>query len=173
MRDLDHPSAHTLRDGRVVRIRAMQAQDEAELLQAFARMSSEARYMRLMHVVREPDRERLRATLASFPDAGIGIVATVPASDGLDIAGSAMAIFADDGLGCEFATSVAAAYGGAGLGTLLLQVLITEARRRGRQEMEGYVLSENKPMLALARKLGFSVAYVPGDASVRICKLAL
>ena len=39
--------------------------------------------------------------------------------------------------------------------------------------MEGYVLSENKPMLALARKLGFSVAYVPGDASVRICRLAL
>ncbi|MCG2594296.1 GNAT family N-acetyltransferase [Ramlibacter sp. XY19] len=163
----------TLRDGRVVHLRAMQARDEEELLQAFARMSSEARYMRLMHVVREPDRERLRALLASFPQAGIGIVATVPAADGLDVVGSAMAIYAAGGASCEFATSVSAAYGGAGLGTLLLRVLIDEARQRGCKEMEGYVLSENKAMLALARKLGFSVAYVPGDASVRICRLAL
>ena len=170
---MEQPAVHTLRDGRTVQVRAMQPTDEAELLQAFARMSSEARYMRLMHVVREPDRERLRQVLASFPQAGIGLVATVPAADGLDIAGSAMAMFAPDGSGCEFATSVAAAHGGAGLGTLLLQQLIAEARRRGRREMEGYVLSENKPMLALARKLGFSVAYVPGDASVRICKLPL
>jgi acetyltransferase len=164
-------SDHRLRDGRTVHIRAMRAEDEGELLQAFGRMSHEARYMRLMHVVREPDRERLRKVLASFPREGIGMVATVPADDGLDIAGSAMAMF--EGSNCEFATSVAAAYGGAGLGTLLLQALVEEARSRGLAEMEGYVLSENKPMLALARKLGFRIAHVPGDASVRICKLAL
>jgi hypothetical protein len=107
---------HTLRDGRVVHIRAMRPSDEAELLQAFERMSSEARYMRLMHVVREPNRERLREQLASFP---------------------------------------------------------AEAKRRGVKEMEGYVLSENAPMLRLARKLGFSTKYMPDDAAVRICTLAL
>jgi acetyltransferase len=164
---------HTLRDGRAVHIRAMRPSDEGELLQAFERMSSEARYMRLMHVVREPNRERLREQLASFPDAGIGLVATVPAGDGLDIAGSAMAIFEGEGSSCEFATSVDAAYGGAGLGTLLMTTLIAEAKRRGMQRMEGFVLSENAAMLRLARKLGFSTAYMPDDASVRICRLAL
>jgi acetyltransferase len=165
--------AHTLRDGRVVHIRAMRPSDEAELLQAFERMSSEARYMRLMHVVREPNRERLREQLASFPAEGIGLVATVPASDGLDVAGSAMAIFEDDGARCEFATSVDASYGGAGLGTALMNALIAEAKGRGVKEMEGYVLSENAPMLRLARKLGFSAKYMPDDAAVRICRLAL
>ena len=71
-------TGHTLRDGRAVHLRTMRITDEDELLQGFERMSSEARYMRLMHVVREPDRERLRKLLASFPQAGIGTVATMP-----------------------------------------------------------------------------------------------
>ena len=166
-------STLTLRDGRSVRLRAVAPTDEAELLQAFARMSDAARYMRMMHVVREPDVQRLRAVLASFPERGIGIVATVPAADGIDIVASAIAIFADDGPRCEFAISVAAAFGGDGLGTAVMRALIAEAKRRGIQEMEGYVLSENQPMLRLARSLGFSSAFCPGDASVRICRLAL
>jgi hypothetical protein len=35
------------------------------------------------------------------------------------------------------------------------------------------VLSENQPMLRLARKLGFSIRRDPADASVSICRLAL
>ena len=38
----------TLRDGRVVHLRAMLPTDEKELLQAFERMPDEARYMRFM-----------------------------------------------------------------------------------------------------------------------------
>jgi acetyltransferase len=166
-------STLTLRDGRSVRLRPVSPSDEAELLQAFARMSDAARYMRMMHVVKEPDVQRLRAVLASFPERGIGIVATVPAADGFDIVASAIAMFADDGPHCEFAISVAAAFGGAGLGTAVMTALIAEAKRRGMKEMEGYVLSENQPMLHLARRLGFSSAFCPGDASVRICRLAL
>ena len=77
----------TLRDGRSVHVRGLRVADEAEFLQAFERLSSHARYMRFMRVVREPDPERLHAVLASFPEAGIGIVATVPAADGIDIVG--------------------------------------------------------------------------------------
>ena len=52
--DPDHiDSIVTLRDGRVVHIRAIRASDEAEILQAFDRMSADARYMRFMHTVRE------------------------------------------------------------------------------------------------------------------------
>jgi acetyltransferase len=163
----------TLRDGRTVHLRPTRLADEAELLQAFERMSDSARYMRLMHVVREPNLERVRGVLASFPQGGVGIVATVPAADGIDIVGSAMAIFASDRTSCEFATSVDAAFGGAGLGTALMTALIEEASRRGLKEMEGYVLTQNQPMLRLARRLGFSVKSEPGDASVRICRLTL
>ena len=163
----------TVRDGRAVHIRAIRLEDEAELLQAFERLSAEARYMRFMRVVREPNMERLRALLASFPKDGIGLVATAPATDGIDIVGSAIAVFSADRASCEFATTVAAAFGGVGLATALMTALIDEARRRGLKTMEGFVLAENQPMLRLARRLGFSVAPELGDATVRVCRLRL
>jgi acetyltransferase len=162
-----------LKDGRVVHLRPSGPADEAEFLQAFERMSDDARYMRFMRVVREPDRDRLRAVLASFPEGGVGIVATVPADDGIDIVGSAVAVFAADRVRCEFAITVAAAYAGTGLATALMKALIEESARRGLKEMEGFVLAQNQSMLRLARKLGFHIASEPGDPSVRVCRLAL
>ena len=162
-----------LRDGRTVHLRSVSPADEAEILQAFERLSDEARYMRFMRIVNAPDRDRLRAVLASFPEAGIGLVATVPADDGLDIVGSAIAVYSADRTSCEFAITVASGFGGVGLAKALMIELIDEARRRGLAAMEGFVLSQNRAMLGLAKRLGFSIAYEPGDASVRICRLAL
>jgi len=163
----------SLRDGRTVHVRAVRPDDEAELLQAFERMSADARYMRFMHSVREANRERLRQVLASFPKHGIGLVASVPAADGYDIVGSTIAVITGDGSRCEFAITVAASFGGSGLATALMNTLIDAARQRGLAEMEGFVLSANQPMLRLARRLGFHVQADPDDASVRICRLPL
>ena len=176
----DHVSASamtgvdtTLRDGRSVHVRAVRSADEAELLQAFERLSDAARYMRFMRVVRKPDRQRLAAVLASFPDAGIGIVATVPAADGIDIVGSAIAVFSADRTSCEFAITVAADFGGTGLATRLMTTLIDEAKRRGLKEMEGFVLKQNHSMLRLATRLGFRIESEPGDPTVRMCRMTL
>jgi acetyltransferase len=163
----------TLRDGRVVHVRAMRAEDEAEIVQAFDRMGADARYMRFMHAVREPNLERLRKVLASFPAGGQGIVATAPAADGVDIVGSATFVIGNDPSSCEFAVSVGAEYGGAGLGRTLMSALIDAAKRRGLKEMEGFVLAENRPMLRLAARLGFGNAPDPEDRTVRICRLHL
>ena len=97
----------TLRDGRVVHIRSMCSADEAELLQAFDRLSPDARYMRFMRVVREVNLKRMRQVLSSFPEHGDAIVATVGAADGIDIVGSATFVLLDDPATCEFAISVA------------------------------------------------------------------
>ena len=167
------PRDVALRDGRTVHLRPVSPADEAEFLQAFERLSDEARYMRFMRVVRAPDTDRLRAVLASFPENGVGIVATVAADDGLDIVGSAVAVFAADRSTCEFAITVAAGFGGVGLATVLMTALIDETRRRGVKEMEGFVLSQNQAMLGLAKRLGFRIGYEPGDASVRVCRLTL
>ena len=163
----------TLRDGRAVHIREVRLADEAEMLQAFERLSPDARYMRFMRFVHEPNRERVRSTLASFPEHGIGVVATVPSDDGIDIVGSAVAVFDHERTGCEFAITVASAFGGAGLATALMTTLIEEATRRGMKEMTGFVLTANQPMLRLARRLGFSVAPDPDDPSLRICRMKL
>lgn len=163
----------TLRDGRVVHLRTMRTQDEAELLQTFDRMSDDARYMRFMRVVREPNLERLRKVLGSFPESGIGLVATVPAADGVDIVGSAIAVIESEAGTFEFAINVDSKFGGTGLATELMKKLIDAAKKRGLQVMEGFVLAENQSMLRLARRLGFSIAPDPDDRAIRICRLQL
>jgi len=123
--------------------------------------------------VREVDQDRLRKALASFPERGFGIVATVPATDGFDIVGSAILVIDKKPSICEFAISILSDYGGVGLGRTLLGTLIATAKRRGLEEMEGFVLAVNQPMLKLASRLGFSIARDPDDASVCICRLSL
>ena len=168
-KDFDVP----LRDGRAVHIRAVRPADEAELVQAFDRMSEEARYMRFMGSVGELDLERLRKALAAFPESGLGIVATVPADDGIDIVGSAVYFIERDRTRCEFAVTVASRFGGVGLATTLMNTLIDAAKRNGIREMDGFVLAVNQPMLRLARRLGFSIAPDADDGAVRVCRLHL
>jgi len=163
----------TLRDGRAAHLRPVRRSDEDELLQAFERLDPEARFMRFMRVVREANVDRLRQTLASFPARGIGIVATVPAADGIDIVGTALLIIGNDLTSGEFAITVAADHGGAGLGQALLSALIDAAQRRGLAEIEGFVLAVNRPMLRLAARLGFTVSPDPEDRQVAICRLRL
>jgi len=163
----------TLRNGRAVHLRAIRSSDEEELLQAFDRFSAEGRYMRFMRHVRELNVKRLREALASLPERGVGIVATVPAADGIDIVGSATFLIGSEPSTCEFAIAVAAEYGRAGLGRTLMTALIDTARRRGLKEMEGFVLAANQPMLQLAARLGFSISADPEDWTVRICRLRL
>lgn len=162
----------TLRNGKTVRARAIRPSDEEELLQAFERLGADSRYMRFMHSVRAVNVERLRATLNSMPEKGLTLVATVPAEDGIDIVGAATYIVGT-GDDCEFATTVADGWAGAGLGRALMTLLIEAATRRGLREMVGYVLAENQPMLRLAKRLGFEVGRDPDDFSVRICRLPL
>jgi acetyltransferase len=167
------PRVAALRDGRKVRLRALLPSDEQELLDAFERLGADARYMRFLVAVREPNVERLRAVLASFPEKGFAIGATVPAPDGIDIVGTASFMLAPAGKDCEFAVSVTGEWAGAGLGRVLLEAVIKAARGRGLARMHGYVLARNKPMLKLAASLGFESATDPDDRSLRIVTLAL
>jgi acetyltransferase len=167
------PADIALRDGRTVRLRPIGPADEEELLQAFDRLGAEARYMRFMHSVREANVSRLREVLASFPEKGYAIAATVPAKDGIDIVGSATFVLGPRGDDCEFAISVVDDWAGAGLGRVLMTALIGAARERRLREMTGFVLAENGPMLRLAGKLGFAVRRDPDDYSQCICRLGL
>ena len=163
----------TLRDGRAVHIRAAHPTDEAEILQTFDRMSADARYMRFMRHVRQPNLERLRKALASFPENGVGIVATAPAADGIDIVGSALFVIDKDPTNCEFAITVDSGFSGSGLARTLMTAIIDAAKKRGLRQMEGFVLAVNQPMLRLARRLGFSMTRDPEDGTVWICRLPL
>lgn len=162
-----------LRDGSRVHVRALLPSDEDEMLQAFHRLGAEARYMRFMVAVRTPNVERLRVVLASFPEKGLAIAATVPAADGVDIAGAASCMLLPDETTCEFAITIVPEWGRKGLGRILMDSIIGAARQGGLEQMRGYILAQNAPMLRLANRVGFATRRDPGDPSVKIATLDL
>jgi acetyltransferase len=67
----------------------------------------------------------------------------------------------------EYAILVRTDVAGRGLGWLLMQALVAEARAKGIRELWGVVLAENTAMLRMCAELGFSIEPEDGDASVR------
>lgn len=63
-----------------------------------------------------------------------------------------------EGARAEYAIAVRSDLKGKGLGQLLMEEILDYAERRGIGEVWGEVLAENKAMLGLIRKLGFTIA---------------
>ena len=159
------PRAFRCRDGRKLRLRAIEAADAPEIVQAFERLSPQSRYARFMAHKKELNSAALERGVHPQPGRDCALVATVPAADGYDIVGAAQYVHAGDDSArtCEFAITVAEDWRGCGLAPALLASVLRRARRDGYRFMEGWVITENTAMLALARKLGFTVEPVPDD----------
>jgi len=77
--------------------------------------------------------------------------------DGETLLGVARYVRDRSGDAAEFAIVIADAWQGRGIGRRLLAKLIEAARRRGVKRLYGDILATNRPMLELARKLGFEL----------------
>jgi acetyltransferase len=160
-------------DGRHVRIREIRPDDRDEVRQAFARLSSESRYLRFMSPMKEPPPQMLENAVRPRPEHELALVAEVDAPDGFDIVAGARYYVLADAETCEFAVTVADGWRRVGLASRLIRELIEAARARGLTRMEGYVLTANTGMLDLARRLGFTRRFDPRDATVTIVSLPL
>lgn len=168
------PRRLTLRNRRKLTVRAIVAADAAEIVQAFERLSADSRYQRFMQHKKRLDMAVVDRGVRPLPGHEFALVATVPAADGIDIVGAARYVraAANDGRiraagkSCEFAVTVAEDWRGSGLATELVASLIRRARRDGYRTMQGLVLAQNGPMLAVARRLHFTVEPQPGDGTV-------
>jgi RimJ/RimL family protein N-acetyltransferase len=162
------PRQLRLHNGVEVTLRAIAKTDAAEIVQAFERLTADSRYSRFMQHKRQLDPAALERGVNPRPGHAFAFVATIPAADGIDIVGAAQYVPAEesDRTTCEFAVTVADDWRGSGLATELLASLVRRARRDGYKVMEGLVIADNAPMLALARKLGFTVNAVPQDSTV-------
>lgn len=121
-----------------------------------------------MHHKKQLNPEAVARGVRPAPGRAFAFVATVPASDGYDIVGAAQYVPAGEGdaSACEFAITVDDRWHGTGLGRELLASLVRRARRDGYRTIEGLVMADNKPMLALGKRLKFSVGPAPGPGNV-------
>lgn len=166
------PRTVTLRDGQCVVIREAQPDDKDELEAAFERLSADSRYTRFFSPVRKLPEQILDA--AEHPSASHGLALVAVVDDGtphpIIVGGSRYVLTSGYEVG-EFAVTVADDRQGQGLAKLMMQTLIDQARLRGLNRMEGFILSTNRGMRGLARRLGFIDEPCPGDATVRMVHL--
>jgi acetyltransferase len=148
--------------------------EDAQMEQAFVkRLSPESRYFRFMDTLRELTPAMLvRFTQIDY-DREMAFVATVAAAGGEEEIGVARYVANPDGESCEFALVIADDWHRKGLGRRMMEQLIEVARARGLRSMIGHVLGENRGMLALCGKLGFTVSDSAEGPIVKRATLAL
>lgn len=164
-----------LRDGRSCLLRPIQAEDADELQRFTRSLSPQSRYFRFISALNElTPRMLIRYTQIDY-DRELALVAVLPAAGGHGerIIGVARYLLNPDRDTCEFAIAVGDDWQGLGLGTVLMQGLIAEARLRGLRRIEGYVLAINAPMIRLMRSLGFTIDRDPDDETLKLVWLSL
>jgi len=119
-------------------------------------LSPETRSNRLLGGSKAITREYIESLVSVDFSRDMALAATAML-DGETLLGVARYVRDKDNQAAEFALVVADSWHGRGIGTRLMAKLIDAARRRGVKRLYGEILATNRPMLELARKLGFSL----------------
>ncbi len=154
-----------LRDGRRVRIRAVQAADEPAILKLLVSLSPESRRLRFFSSATDLGRAAHEAVDGRWPSM-IGLVALAEPDD--ELVAHALAVPMDPAR-AEVAFEVADAYHGQGAGTLLLIRLAALAESHGIEQFVAEVLPENHDMLAVFHDaFPEHVTFEPGVVTVEV-----
>ena len=154
-------------DGERFFLRPMRAEDEPSLQRAYAELTPEEIRMRFFTAWKRLS-HNVAARLTQL-DYGreMAFVLTEPGIAGQTELYAVVRLHADaNNERGEFAIIVRHELTGKGLGRKLMEVIIEYARGRGLHTLWGDVLAENRPMLALARRLGFRQTRDAEDPSI-------
>ncbi|MDJ0741397.1 MAG: bifunctional acetate--CoA ligase family protein/GNAT family N-acetyltransferase [Gammaproteobacteria bacterium] len=156
-----------LPDGTDVSVRPIRPED-AEIEQDFVQnLSPESKYFRFMQSMDKLTPMMLARFTQIDYDREMALVAVINEhTPQARILGVARYVSNPDRQSCEFALTVADDWQKKGIGRQLMQRLMTVARDRGIEIMEGEVLSANSKMLRLCERLGFRAAHQPDEPDV-------
>ncbi len=154
-------AAFLSRDGRSLRLRAIEPADTEALMRAFGRMTPEQIRLRVFHALTELPEPVARFLSNVDTDKVAAFVVTD--EDGGEIRGEARVHFDRVTETAEFAIAIDPAFTGVGVGWALMTRLFEACRARGMREIWGHVLVENVAMLDLAARLGFEREAVGGE----------
>ena len=145
-------------------LRPIRPEDTPQHRKVQAQIAPRDLYTRFFAVVRElPPADLAHFTQIDYDREMAFIAVARDASGGEEILGVARAHADPDNVTAEFAVLVRSDLKGQGLGRLLMQKLLRYCRERGTQQLWGSVLTENEPMLHLARSFGFRVRGSEGN----------
>lgn len=164
-------SAHTLKDGTRVSIRALRPEDRDALHEAFQRLSPESRYSRFLRPLGDLTPGELDYLTSVDGRDHVALVATRESLDLKDERGVGVGRFIrlpDRKAVAEVAVTVADDAQGRGLGTLLLRALADVARRVGIEIFQAEMLGEHRAIPGLVRNGAKVVAREHGGVLVEV-----
>jgi len=168
-----HDASNFADDRRAVTIRPISPHD-FELERRFIESLSPTTGYRRLFSPRKPSDDEIRRFTNIDPAREFALIAITGDGDHERMVGVARWVKPSaEANAAEFALLIADDWQGKGLGTRILNSLLSEAKRRGLEQIRGETLSENQPMLALCRKLGISLAKQPGFAAVTQLRVEL
>ncbi len=157
---------HQLPNGMNITIRPIRPED-ANLEKDFVhRLSERSKYFRFMQSLQELTPEMIvRFTQIDY-DREMAFVAVTDDNSSPKELGVGRYIMNPDGNSVEFALVVSDESQCLGIGARILTTLMQAAKYKGVSLFESEVLSVNKPMLSLAKKLGFNIETIAGENEV-------
>ena len=157
----------TLRDGRLIEIRALKPDDRSAFTSAAGRVSAQSLYRRFFG----PKRGFTEKETDFFVNVDflshVALVAMTHEDRRAVIVGAGRYILVQPGK-AEVAFAVIDEYQGLGIGGALLHHLILIARESGLQQLTAEVLAENVPMLTVFRKCGCRMTTSAGAGVVHV-----
>ncbi|MFH1803626.1 MAG: bifunctional acetate--CoA ligase family protein/GNAT family N-acetyltransferase [Pseudomonadota bacterium] len=153
-----------LEDGTTYMLRPIKPEDEPAHYQFMSKLTPEDIHFRFFGSVRElPHSEMARQTQLDY-DRAMAFVATVRDGEEKDqIQGIVQVAIDPKNENAEYAVMVRSDLKGRGLGRILMEKMIEFCRAKGVQNFVGQVLPDNRRMLTLCEKLGFSRRYLADE----------
>ena len=160
-----------LSDGMNVLLRPIKPEDEPLEHELLSTQSEATMRARFFTIIKDISHEMLVRFCNIDYDREMAIVAEVRENDKRKLIGIGRLIIDREFKSGEFAVLVHDNYQSKGLGPKLVDVLIGIAEEKGLERIYGEVLTENEQMLALCKKLGFTIEVV--DEEMTTVNLAL
>ena len=159
----------TISDGTEVLLRPVKPEDEPLVKEMLTSLSSETLKERFFQLVKNISHEMLIKLCNVDYDREMAMVAEIRKNGSRRIIG-VTGLMIDPGLrGAEFGVIIHDHYQGKGIGYKLIDVLIGIAQEKELKEFYGIVSADNKKMLRVCQKLGFTVRPFEDD----LCKVTL
>jgi acetyltransferase len=165
MSKADSEGTWTLADGTKLTLRHIEPAD-ADREQAFVHgLSAQSSYLRFHGTIKELSKKELKTFTEPDSRNAIALVVLHSGESGEEEIGVARYVIDQDRAGCEFAVVVADAWQKRGIGTRLMNALISHLQTSGVKQISGSVLKSNSAMLKFIKKMGFTETSSPDDPS--------
>mgnify|MGYP000188544642 CR=1 FL=1 len=153
------------RDGRPVLLRPIRPEDEPLERELIAGLSKESSRFRFFQILKEITHVMLTRFCNIDYDREMAIIAEYTSNGKRRNVGVGRLIVEPGGETAEFAVVVADDFQGSGLGLKLSDMLIGVAQEKGLKSIYGIVLNDNKKMIGLSEKLGFTRKVLSAEES--------